>query len=80
METDRSASNKDCWKCREGGGRPWTFRSGGLHSKDSSPRDGTPVLHGHVVVVVSGPLAHQSYPTAYCGTLNGEGRKFATVS
>ncbi len=26
--------------------------------------------HGHVVVVVAGPLAHGRYPTAYWGSLN----------
>jgi hypothetical protein len=36
--------------------------------------------HGHVVVVVSGPLANGKYPTAYWGSLGGVGRKSATIN
>jgi hypothetical protein len=34
-----------------------------------------PRLHGHVVIVVPGELAHGKYPVAYWGTLGGEGKK-----
>jgi hypothetical protein len=34
-----------------------------------------PDPHGHVVVVVQGPLAHGLYPTAYWGQLGGVGKK-----
>jgi hypothetical protein len=36
--------------------------------------------HGHVVVVVEGPLAHGRYPSAYWGRLGGDGAKFETVN
>ncbi|MGC4085940.1 MAG: hypothetical protein QM736_28385 [Vicinamibacterales bacterium] len=36
--------------------------------------------HGHVVVVVAGPLAKGQYPTAYWGRLGGEGRKATTIN
>ena len=38
-----------------------------------------PDPHGHVVVVVSGPLDRQ-YPTAYWGQLNGVGAKAKTIN
>jgi len=38
-----------------------------------------PDPHGHVVVVVSGPLDRQ-YPTAYWGQLNGVGAKANTIN
>jgi hypothetical protein len=31
-----------------------------------------PNAHGHIVVVVDGPLAHDAYPTAYWGSLGGQ--------
>ena len=34
--------------------------------------------HGHVVIVVPGPLAQDKYPMAYWGALHGVGRKAAT--
>lgn len=40
----------------------------------------TPSPHGHVVVVVSGPLAKDLYPTAYWGTLGGTGERAKTVN
>jgi hypothetical protein len=53
----------------------------GLKSNDHAPRDdGKPVEHGHVVIVVSGDLAHERYPTAYWGTLGGIGRKRETIN
>ena len=36
--------------------------------------------HGHVVVVVKGPLAHGKYPSAYWGMLNGVGKKNSTAN
>lgn len=36
--------------------------------------------NGHVVVVVSGPLAHRKYPTAYWGSLGGVGKKNTTIN
>jgi len=36
--------------------------------------------HGHVAVVVSGPLAHGRYPSAYWGRLNGVGARFETIN
>ena len=36
--------------------------------------------HGHVAVVVDGPLAHGRYPSAYWGNLGGEGAKFQTIN
>lgn len=40
----------------------------------------TPSVHGHVVVVVSGPLGNGHYPTAYWGKLGGVGEKFKTIN
>lgn len=39
-----------------------------------------PCAHGHVVVVVSGPLAHGLYPSAYWGRLGGGGARNQTVN
>lgn len=36
--------------------------------------------HGHVVVIVAGPLAHNRYPTAYWGRLGGGGAKYETIN
>lgn len=36
--------------------------------------------HGHVVVVVAGPLSHGKYPTAYWGSLGGIAKKNTTVN
>lgn len=47
-----------------------------LKGSDTIP----PESHGHVVVVVSGPLAHGKYPSAYWGRLNGVGRKNTTLN
>lgn len=49
---------------------------GGLKGADHQP----PRTHGHVVIVVSGGLAHGKYPTAYWGTLGGVGAKNQTVN
>ena len=39
-----------------------------------------PSGHGHVVVVVSGPLAHALYPSAYWGRLGGVGAENQTLN
>jgi hypothetical protein len=39
-----------------------------------------PSPHGHVVVVVPGPLAHGKYPSAYWGRLGGIGEKNKTIN
>ena len=49
---------------------------GGLKGADQAE----PSAHGHVVVVVSGPLAHAAYPTAYWGRLGGVGEQAKTVN
>jgi hypothetical protein len=36
--------------------------------------------HGHVVVVVPGPLNRGKYPTAYWGRLNSVGKKAETIN
>lgn len=52
------------------------FVIGGLKGNDQQ----TPSAHGHVVVVVSGPLAKDQYPTAYWGTLGGAGEREKTIN
>jgi len=49
---------------------------GGLKSSELTP----PRAHGHVVIVVPGPLASGLYPTAWWGTLGGIGEKSKTVN
>jgi hypothetical protein len=39
-----------------------------------------PDPHGHVVVVVDGPLAHNRYPSGYWGKLGGTGAKNTTIN
>ena len=39
-----------------------------------------PNAHGHVVVVVDGPLAHGRYPSAYWGQFGGTGAEFKTIN
>jgi hypothetical protein len=39
-----------------------------------------PDAHGHVVVVVDGPLERDRYPTAYWGKLHGAGQKNSTIN
>ena len=48
----------------------------GLKGEDHQPARS----HGHVVVVVAGPLAHDKYPTACWGTLGSTGRKNQTLN
>lgn len=52
------------------------FVIGGLKGSDQQ----TPSAHGHVVVVVSGPLAKDQYPTAYWGKLGGTGERAKTIN
>ena len=52
------------------------FVVGGLKGSDQQ----TPSAHGHVVVVVAGPLAKDQYPTAYWGTLGSTGERAKTVN
>jgi hypothetical protein len=39
-----------------------------------------PDAHGHVVVVVDGPLANGVYPSAYWGQLHGTGAECKTIN
>jgi hypothetical protein len=39
-----------------------------------------PSPHGHVVVVIDGPLVRNLYPTAYWGRLGGAGAKYKTTN
>lgn len=48
----------------------------GLKSSDNVP----PQNNGHVVVIVSGGLAQQKYPTGYWGKLGGVGEKNKTIN
>jgi hypothetical protein len=49
---------------------------GGLRGDEQA----NPDAHGHVVVVVAGPLAHGKYPSAYWGRLGGAGKENETVN
>jgi hypothetical protein len=49
---------------------------GGLKGSEQTHPDS----HGHVVVVVAGPLAHNAYPSAYWGKLGGGGAKDKTTN
>jgi hypothetical protein len=44
---------------------------GGLKGSEQA----NPEEHGHVVVVVTGPLAHGEYPSAYWGRVGGGGKE-----
>jgi hypothetical protein len=67
------------------GGAPWVPLANGV---DAAVKSGLGLVvaglkdnpHGHVVVVVPGPLAHGAYPTAYWGQLGGVGKKNATLN
>jgi len=68
------------------GGLPWKPVASGKAARDQADL-GYFVLgglkatgHGHVVVVVSGPLNRDTYPTAYWGRLGGEGKRATTVN
>jgi hypothetical protein len=49
---------------------------GGLKGLEQS----NPEPHGHVVIVVAGPLAHEAYPTAFWGKLGVVGAKDKTIN
>jgi len=49
---------------------------GGLKGGENVP----PQSHGHVVIVVSGPLAHDLYPSGYWGKLGSTGKKNTTIN
>ena len=49
---------------------------GGLKGSEQT----NPDPHGHVVIVVAGPLAHDAYPSAYWGRLGGGGAKDKTIN
>jgi hypothetical protein len=49
---------------------------GGLRGGEQAQPDD----HGHVVVVVDGPLNRNLYPTAYWGKLNGVGAQKTTIN
>jgi len=73
-------------------GAGWTALSNGKAAKEKADlgklivgglrgdKQQNPSEHGHVVVVVSGPLAKEQYPTAYWGTLGGTGERAKTVN
>ena len=67
---------------------PWTVLADGIAAKSQADA-GNFVIgglkdnpHGHVVVVVQGPIdpTHQKYPTAYWGSLAGKPGKDQTVN
>jgi hypothetical protein len=72
--------NKSAGECAKEAADRGVFVLGGLDSKSTAPRDDQPVTHGHVVVVVSDLQSTSIYPTAYWGTLGGEGKKFSTIN
>lgn len=39
-----------------------------------------PNRHGHVAVIVAGPLEHNRYPSAYWGSLGGNPGRFRTIN
>jgi hypothetical protein len=65
---------------------PWSLLQNGIQAKNNADL-GFFVIgglkdhpHGHVVVVVQGPLAHSRYPTAYWGKLGGTGKENTTIN
>jgi len=52
------------------------FVVAGLKGADNVP----PQDHGHVAVIVTGPLANGKYPTGYWGMLDGQGKKNTTIN
>ncbi len=49
---------------------------GGLKGSEQAKPD----VHGHIVVVVDGPLAHGAYPSAYWGSLGGAPGRDKTIN
>lgn len=70
----------------------WQVLSGGAEAKEKADAgclvvaalkgadNVPPQEHGHVAIIVSGPLAQGKYPTGYWGTLGGVGRKNTTIN
>ena len=65
---------------------PWRILASGLEARRRAA-NGALVLgglkadpHGHVVIVVDGPLSHGKYPTAYWGSLGGVAKKNTTIN
>jgi hypothetical protein len=73
-------------------GGAWTALADGVEAADRAKQGALVVAglrgdeqhdhsnHGHVVVVVDGPLAHGRYPSAYWGRLGGGGAEFQTIN
>ena len=66
---------------------PWHPLSSGVEAAHKAVNKNVLVIgglkadgHGHVVVVVSGPLTHGKYPMAYWGSIAGVGRKNEPVT
>lgn len=67
------------------GGAPWVPLANGV---EAAAKSGSGLVvaglkdnpHGHVVIVVPGPLAHNAYPSAYWGQLGGVGKKNTTLN
>ena len=65
---------------------PWTTVTCGKQAKEQADLGYFVVgglkatANGHVVVVVTGPLNREKYPTAYWGRLGGEGKKATTIN
>jgi len=66
IQTDSWMILKDGVEAKNKADEGW-FVIGGLKAADEIP----PNIHGHVVVVLSGSLAHGKYPTAMWGSLGG---------
>lgn len=74
------------------GGQGWTLLPNGVAAAQSAKagklvigglkgsEQAHPNPHGHVVVVVDGPLAHNAYPSAYWGSLGGKSGNHDTTN
>ncbi len=74
------------------GGNGWRPLTSGIYAAESAAagklvigglkgsEQNRPDPHGHVVVVVAGPLAQGAYPSAYWGRLGGGGEKDKTIN
>jgi hypothetical protein len=73
-------------------GKSWTVLPDGVAARTSAQagkfvmaglkgsEQAHPDVHGHVVVVVDGPLARDTYPTAYWGSLGGQPGRDQTLN
>ncbi|SMD08326.1 hypothetical protein [Pedobacter nyackensis] len=75
IQTDGWTILKDGVDAKNKADKGWLVVAGLKSANHTPPRN-----NGHVVVVVSGGLAHNKYPTAYWGTLGGVGRKNTTLN